>query len=103
METVERALRVEAGKPVDSSLAKLRQKLPQLTRMSRHALSVIKHSTPRKLLNLAIVEMEYRLRRTEVRGHPYIIIVDPLNVCNLRCPLCPTGTGDLDRKQQRTE
>ncbi|MDZ7784574.1 MAG: radical SAM protein [Halioglobus sp.] len=71
--------------------------------MSRHALSVIKHSTSRKLLNLAIVETEYRLRRVNVRGHPYIIIVDPLNVCNLRCPLCPTGTDDLDRKQQRME
>ncbi|SRR6056297_357171 len=105
MTTAERIVTAgtETAKPANSSMAKLRRKLPQLTRMSRHALSVIKHSTPRKLLNLAIVEMEYRLRRTEVRGHPYIIIVDPLNVCNLRCPLCPTGTGDLDRKQQRME
>lgn len=101
--TAEQTIKVKAEKPALSSLSKLRQKLPQLTRMGRHALSVIKHSTPRKLFNLALVEMEYRLRRTTVRGHPYIIIVDPLNVCNLRCPLCPTGTGDLDRKQQRME
>jgi radical SAM protein with 4Fe4S-binding SPASM domain len=101
--TAESSISAYIKKPPTSSLAKLRQKLPQLTRMGRHALSVIKHSTPRKLFNLALVEVEYRLRRTKVRGHPYIIIVDPLNVCNLRCPLCPTGTGDLERKQQRME
>lgn len=101
--TAENAIQPSIKKPPISSLSRLRQKLPQMTRMSRHALSIIKHSTPRKLLNLAIVEMEYRLRRTIARGHPYIIIVDPLNVCNLRCPLCPTGTGDLERKQQRME
>jgi radical SAM protein with 4Fe4S-binding SPASM domain len=101
--TAERAIGQDTETSPLSSLAKLRQKLPQMTRMSRHALSVIKHSTPRKLFNLALVELEYRLRRTTVRGHPYIIIVDPLNVCNLRCPLCPTGTGDLERKQQRME
>ncbi len=101
--SAEQTIQRDMRKPPDSALAKLRQKLPQLTRMGRHALSVIKHSTPRKLLNLAIVEVEFRLRRTTLRGHPYIIIVDPLNVCNLRCPLCPTGTGELDRKQQRME
>lgn len=90
-------------KALSAPVSRLLRKLPQLTRMSRHALSIIKHSTPRKIANLLLVEAEYRLRRTHVRGHPYIVIVDPLNVCNLRCPLCPTGTGDLDRKQQRME
>ena len=74
--------------------------VPQYTRMSRHLWSLIKHSTPRKVFNLARVELEYRLRRTTVRGRPYILIIDPTNVCNLRCPLCPTGTGDLGRHGQ---
>jgi MoaA/NifB/PqqE/SkfB family radical SAM enzyme len=82
-----------------SALVRLLKRVPQYTRMGRHALSVLRHSTPRKLANLALVEAEYRLRRTHVRGRPYILIVDPLNVCNLRCPLCPTGTGDLERHQ----
>jgi MoaA/NifB/PqqE/SkfB family radical SAM enzyme len=34
-----------------------------------------------------------------VRGRPYILFLDPCNVCNLRCPLCPTGMNDLGRKQ----
>lgn len=88
---------------IDSTIPKLLRKLPQLTRMNRHLWSVLKHSTLRKLWNLALVETEYRLRRAKVIGHPYILIIDPLNVCNLRCPLCPTGTGDLDRRQQRMD
>ncbi len=101
--STEGALTTDNSKLQSSTISRLLGKLPQLTRMSRHALSVIKHSTPRKIANLILVELEFRLRRTKVRGHPYIVIVDPLNVCNLRCPLCPTGTGELDRKQQRME
>lgn len=74
--------------------------LPHLTRISRHAWSLVRHSTPRKVLNLLRVEMEYRLRRTVVKGRPYILIVDPINVCNLRCPLCPTGLGTQGRRGQ---
>jgi len=71
---------------------------PQFTRFARHARSVLKRSTPRRLANLLLVEAEYRLRKTRLRGRPYVLIIDPLNVCNLRCPLCPTGTFDLGRK-----
>lgn len=91
------------SRPVDSRLLALLRKLPQLTRMNRHLWSVLKHSTPRKLWNLLLVETELRLRKTKLRGRPYILIVDPLNVCNLRCPLCPTGVGELERKQQKMD
>lgn len=74
------------------------QAVPQFTRTLRHARSVLRHSTPRKVFNLLRVEMEYRLRRTVVRGRPYILIVDPISVCNLRCPLCPTGRMETGRK-----
>ncbi len=94
---------VSQNRPIDSTLARLLRKLPQLTRMNRHLWSVLQHSTPRKLWNLLLVETEFRLRRSTVRGRPYILIVDPLNVCNLRCPLCPTGIGELDRRQQRMD
>ncbi len=30
-------------------------------------------------------------------GYPYMLQVEPTNACNLRCPLCPTGRGDLGR------
>ncbi len=72
-----------------------------LKRMPRHLRSVLNHSTPRRLANLALVEMERRLGLTRLRGRPYVIFVDPINLCNLKCPLCATGANEITRVQQR--
>jgi MoaA/NifB/PqqE/SkfB family radical SAM enzyme len=37
------------------------------------------------------------LRRPIVWGMPPIVMIEPTNICNLRCPLCPSGTGTLQR------
>lgn len=78
----------------------LLKKIPQYTRMARHARSVVSHGTARKWTNLARVELERKLRRVEVKGRPYLLIIDPCNFCNLRCPLCPTGNDSLGREQR---
>ncbi|MCP5348424.1 MAG: radical SAM protein [Pseudomonadales bacterium] len=46
------------------------------------------------------MELEYRLRKIRLKGRPYILVIDPTNVCNLRCPLCPTGRLEAGRKGQ---
>jgi radical SAM protein with 4Fe4S-binding SPASM domain len=84
--------------PLGRRVMRALRAIPQYTRTSRHARSLLYHSTPQKILTLLRVESEYRLRRTVVKGRPYILIVDPTNVCNLRCPLCPTGLGEPGRK-----
>jgi polysaccharide export outer membrane protein len=76
------------------------RKVPQYTRMARHARSVIRHATPLKVANLLRVELERKLRRVELKGLPYLLIIDPCNYCDLRCPLCPTGYGGLGRPQK---
>ena len=79
-------------------LRKQLEKMPQYQRHMKHLKSLLAHSTPRKIRNLLLVEAEWLLRRQIVKGKPYILFVDPTNVCNLRCPLCPTGTDDLGRR-----
>jgi radical SAM protein with 4Fe4S-binding SPASM domain len=37
------------------------------------------------------------LRRPVVWGLPPVFMIEPTNVCNLKCPLCPTGAGTLKR------
>ncbi len=32
-------------------------------------------------------------------GLPYELMIEPTNLCNLTCPLCPTGNGTMNRKQ----
>jgi len=34
-----------------------------------------------------------------VIGYPIELVVDPVNVCNLHCPLCPTGQGRKERSR----
>jgi MoaA/NifB/PqqE/SkfB family radical SAM enzyme len=73
------------------------ERLPQYRRHAKHLRGLIAHSTWRKLVNLVRVESEWLLRREVLKGRPYILFVDPTNVCNLRCPLCPTGVGKQGR------
>ncbi|RPI58654.1 MAG: radical SAM protein, partial [Chloroflexi bacterium] len=54
-------------------------------------------TTPRRLTNLVLVKIQRRLRRARLWGLPSSYFIDPINVCNLRCPLCPTGRGVLAR------
>jgi len=50
------------------------------------------HLTPKKFTNLMLAGFQYKfLQNPVVKTYPIRLIVDPANMCNLRCPLCPTG------------
>jgi len=72
--------------------------VPTYARTSRALGSLVAHWTPRRLWNLALAEAEFRLRRPRVWSKPSVLVVDPTNVCNLRCPLCPTGLMQHGRR-----
>ena len=59
----------------------------------------IKYTTPLKVVNVVAAKAQKWLKREKVWGMPYRYTIDPLNVCNLRCPLCPTGLGTLGRER----
>ena len=85
---------------VSWNLAGQVKRSPMFARFSKHWNSIVLHATPRKVLNALWAEVEFRLGRTQLQSRPYIYFVDPINVCNLRCPLCPTGSGNLKRPQK---
>lgn len=62
----------------------------------RHTLS------PLRVWNAALVYLSYGLsvllRRPLVWGLPPVVMIEPTNLCNLKCPLCPTGAGTLKRR-----
>lgn len=39
------------------------------------------------------------LRVTKLPYLPFILGIEPGNICNLQCPLCPTGAGDNETKK----
>ncbi len=57
--------------------------------------------TPKRLLNLYLVRFQRMRAHTKLRGYPLILTVEPANACNLGCPYCFTGAGDVSRKRAR--
>jgi organic radical activating enzyme len=53
--------------------------------------------TPRRLFNLVLSRYEYRTGRARLRSLPIKLTVESANVCNLRCPACYTGVGEVGR------
>jgi len=60
---------------------------------------LVVYSTPQKIINAAGCKIQKWMRRDMVWGMPYRYTIDPLNICNLHCPLCPTGLGILGREK----
>ena len=53
----------------------------------------------KKRLNLLKCGIDMLLTREHLLGLPPSIQVEPTNVCNLECPLCPTGSSEVKRPQ----
>lgn len=58
----------------------------------------VRRASIKKLLNYYRLNKEFREKKAFLTGYPSIALIDPANVCNLKCPLCPTGQG---RQTQR--
>jgi radical SAM protein with 4Fe4S-binding SPASM domain len=66
-----------------------------------HTREFIRCTTVKKLANFVRIKAQYLLRRDRIAGMPINYFVDPINICNLHCPLCPTGRGVLARPRGR--
>lgn len=80
-------------------LSLLRGALPSYTRKSRHLDMLRRYGDLPKISNLLRTELARVRGDIVVNSRPYIYTVDTGNVCNLRCPLCPTGYHGLERRQ----
>ena len=81
------------------AITSARQMLRKLRRHGRYVPKILRYGTPRKIANIIMAEAKLRLQKTVLRCLPYYYIIDICNVCNLRCPLCPTGNTKIARKQ----
>jgi len=57
-------------------------------------------SKPNRLINLFFIYLSIWLKLTKPIGKPITAMIEPINYCNLKCPLCPTGQGLIKRKKQ---
>lgn len=52
---------------------------------------------PSRLINLLETRISKKLKLAKVLGYPPTLMMEPTNICNLKCPLCPTGAGFIKR------
>ncbi|MEM6393476.1 MAG: radical SAM protein [Planctomycetota bacterium] len=62
-----------------------------------------RYLTTYKLANMALINAEFLLKRERVIGRPYAMKIEPTNICNTRCQLCPTGQGLKGRRKGRMD
>ncbi len=55
----------------------------------------------RRLFNAVQVYLSYYIslltKKAIYWGSPPVVMIEPTNLCNLQCPLCPSGNGTLNR------
>ena len=69
-------------------------------RAARRLLQLLKQKPVRRWGPNWISARWAELRKSErVSSRPYALMVEPTNLCNLKCPTCPTGAGTLNRSQ----
>ena len=52
---------------------------------------------------MASMGVSWGLRRPVVWGRPFMMMVEPTNICNLKCPLCPSGNGEMTRSRGKMD
>ena len=51
--------------------------------LKRHAQAFLRHATARRLGNFLLVEGERLLKRERAASHPYLLKIEPANICNM--------------------
>jgi len=49
----------------------------------------------KKVYNISVNYIKFLARNPHLSSFPSILMMEPTNYCNLRCPLCPTGNGTI--------
>lgn len=57
-------------------------------------------STEIALQNFLLAHYERAIRAPQVRSRPFVLLLDPASVCQLQCPVCPTGLENAGRVGQ---
>lgn len=72
-------------------------KFPPMMHQSLRELFVRKPYLLKKYANILLNGVETSQKREHLISYPYSIVIEPTNICNLKCPLCPTWQ-DIDAR-----
>ena len=66
-------------------------------RSEQRAALAFRYFSWKKLFNVIRIEVQLRLGCRKVWGSAFEWTIDTTNICQLKCPLCHTGLGTIDR------
>jgi radical SAM protein with 4Fe4S-binding SPASM domain len=55
--------------------------------------------TSKRFINSCLNLLSRSLKMPHVYGFPEMMAIEPANICNLKCPLCPCGSGKMKREK----
>jgi radical SAM protein with 4Fe4S-binding SPASM domain len=55
--------------------------------------------TLKRFINASLIFFSQHIKSPYVFGLPESVFIEPTNMCNLKCPLCPTGSGNMKRRK----
>src|SRR3989338_8426389 len=74
--------------------------VPYLIKRILRSFVFTRHFTIKRFTNLIYAfYLHYFSKNPRVNSYPIRIVIDPGNICTLKCPLCPTGYGKATRKK----
>ena len=56
--------------------------------IKRHLFSFVRHITIRRLVNFLLTEYNMVMKKEVISSMPYILKIEPSNICNLKCAYC---------------
>ncbi|OQY38353.1 MAG: hypothetical protein B6226_03810 [Candidatus Cloacimonetes bacterium 4572_65] len=69
--------------------------------LKQNKLIIAKSLKIKKISNLAVSSLSRGIsnftHKSTIWGYPTAVMIEPTNICNLKCPLCPSGNGTLKR------
>lgn len=67
--------------------------------IQRYLLTSIPGLTPKKFFNASLALIEMTFGKTHTSSKPFVLRIEPTNICNLRCPRCSCGINTDPRKK----
>lgn len=73
----------------------------------KNQLQIIKSLSLKKIINYFWLVFSYRisilLKKSFHKGNPAFLTIEPTNICNLKCPECPSGSDILTRPKGKMD
>jgi MoaA/NifB/PqqE/SkfB family radical SAM enzyme len=91
--TVRFTARLKSRPAASRPVAKVVSGVDFLARAVFHVWRNRRYLSALKLANMALVNVQFKLKTERVVGRPYKMKIESTNICNTKCQLCPTGLG----------